>query len=276
MDDQVAVQRQRNARGKAYRLLERGVAAGVPAGVEVGEAVQRPRVVGRIPKQVGDAEVHAAAPGEDFLANGALDRIGVALRIGFGEGDAHLHRATGVHRVQAAEQFLAEGHHADEVVEDGAQLLLGAHREQALFVGFAGGRVDLESGAHQQRRHVQATGAPLDFLPGDLRQPRHGRIGLVGGLLLGDRQYRAEVAVAGRDALGGEGGLDIRGPALAVRHLGWHQPDHLGPHFGRAQHRLLQSLCAAGGQGKQRGKKGGTCDEVAHGIAVFSQEGGRP
>ncbi|MCY1527744.1 hypothetical protein D9M68_628200 [compost metagenome] len=254
MDHQVAVQRQGNARSQTHGVLEGGVAAGVPAGVEVGEAIQGRRVAGRIAQQVGDAEIHPATPGEDLLADGALHRIGVLLRIGLGEGDAHLHGAAGMHRVEGAEQLLAQGHHIDEVIEDRAQFLLGARSSEALAVGLARGRIDLQCRVHQEGRHMQPAGAALDFLAGDLPQSRHGRVHLVGGLLFGHRQHRAEVAVARPQLLGGEGRLDIGGPALAVGSLRRQQVDHLGAHLGRPQDRLLRTLGAAGGQGQQRGK----------------------
>ncbi|MNE82254.1 hypothetical protein D3C80_1789650 [compost metagenome] len=93
--------------------------------------------MGRIAQQVGDTEVHTAAPGEHLLADGALDRIGIALRIGFGKGDAHLHRAAGMHGVEVAEQLLTQGHHANEVVEDHAQFLFRAHTAETLLIGLA-------------------------------------------------------------------------------------------------------------------------------------------
>ena len=200
--------------------LERGVAAGVPAGVEVGEAVYGLVVVGGVAQQVGDAEVHAATPAEHFLAQGAVVGIGIAACMLLGEGNADLHRPTGVHRVEGAEQLPAQGHHADKVIEDRTQLFLAAHSGQALGVGLAGGRLQIEGGRNQKARDMQAAGATVDFLAGDLAQAGHLGVGLEGGLLLGNGQHGTQVAVAGVQLLAGKSHLDICGPALAVFHCG--------------------------------------------------------
>ncbi|MCY1527548.1 hypothetical protein D9M68_626170 [compost metagenome] len=270
VDDQVAIQRQGNARGQAHGALEGRIPAGVPAGVEVGEAIQGLRVAGRIAQQVGDAEIHAAASSEDFLANGTVHRVGVILRIGFRESDADLHRPAGMHRVEVAEEFPPQRHHVDEIVEDRAQFLLGTRGIEPLAVGLARGRIDLQRGVHHECRDMQTAGAAQDLLPGDLRQPRYRRVHLVGGLLLGDRQHRTEVAIARRDALGGEGRLDIGGPALTVGSLRRQQADHLGAHLGRPQDRLLRALGAAGGQGEQHDNGRETGEKAHYGVVHMS------
>ncbi len=70
--------------------------------------------------------------------------------------------------------------------------------------------------------------AAVDLLPGDAPQARHRRVDLEGGLLLGHRQHRAQVALARLKALGAEGHLDVPGPARAVRHLGRQQAQDPG------------------------------------------------
>ncbi len=246
--DQIAIQRQRNPRDATHRALERGVATGIPAGVEVGEAVQRRRVVRRIAKQVGDAEIHAAAPAEHLAADAAVQRIGIAVRVLLGESDADLHRPAGVYRVEAAEQLAAHGHDGDEIVECLAQFLLRARRGQALAVGAAIGRLDIQRRADQERRHVQLAGTTLDLAGGDPAQAGHRRVDLVGGLLLGHRQHRTEILVAGVDLLGGKGRVDIAGPPLAIAHRGRHQADDLRPYFVGVGRRRLRRPRTAPGQ----------------------------
>ncbi|MNR68472.1 hypothetical protein D3C85_1930420 [compost metagenome] len=56
-----------------------------------------------------------------------------------GKIDADLHWPAGMHRVEAAEQGLAHGHHADEIIENRAQLLFAARGIQPVAVGFAVG-----------------------------------------------------------------------------------------------------------------------------------------
>ncbi|MNH10575.1 hypothetical protein D3C79_700580 [compost metagenome] len=68
----------------------------------------------------------------------------------------------------------------------------------------------------QQARDVQARGAAVDLVTGDTPQVGHLRVGIEGRLLLGHRQYRAQVALAGGNPLGFEGLLNVLGPALTV------------------------------------------------------------
>ncbi|MNV48681.1 hypothetical protein D3C71_1406000 [compost metagenome] len=147
--NEVAIQRQRDARSPTHSILERGIAAGVPTGVEIGEAIQRLRVIHRIAEQMGDAEVHPATTGKDFTADRTVHRVGIILGLLLGKLDADLHRPAGVHRVEACEQRLAHGHHADEIIENRAQFLLAARRIQAIAVGFSIGRIDPQSSANQ-------------------------------------------------------------------------------------------------------------------------------
>src|SRR5690606_792128 len=108
MNDQVAIERQLDARRQAQCLLKRRVATGIPAGVEVGETIQRAAVVSRVVHQMGDAEVHAATTPEHFVASRAFPCLGVVTGASFGEGDADLHRPAGAYRVELAEQLAAQ------------------------------------------------------------------------------------------------------------------------------------------------------------------------
>ena len=219
-DGQVAIKCQWYARRTADGILKSGIAAGVPARIEVGKAINRLCVVHRITQQVSDAEIHTAASGEDFLADRAGHGVGVLPCAFFGKGDADLHRPAGVYRVQAAKQVFAQWHHADEIIKNGAQLALGAGRIQALIVGFTVGRSDAQGTAHYKLGDMQLAGAAVDFTAGDLAQPRHRRVGLKGRFLLGHSQHGTQVFIGGRQALGSECDLDIRCPAGAVRNLG--------------------------------------------------------
>ncbi len=186
---------------------------------------------------MGDAEIHAATAAEDLVANAAFVGIGVIARTRLGEGDADLHRPAGSHRVEHAEQLPAQGHQAEEVVEDLTQLLLGAHPGQPLLVGLAVGRLEAQRGVHQKTRNMQAVRAPLDLLPGDLRQAGHRRRGLEGRFLHRHGQHGTEVFVAGRNRQGAERRLDIRRPAIAIRNVGRHQPGDLRAYFVRVRRR---------------------------------------
>src|SRR3546814_19568963 len=64
----------------------------------------------------------------------SLDRIRIILCMRFGERDAHLHRPAGMHRIEITEQALAQRYHADEILEDSAQLPLGPRRLQPLAI----------------------------------------------------------------------------------------------------------------------------------------------
>ncbi|MNN64199.1 hypothetical protein D3C81_1796290 [compost metagenome] len=86
-----------------------------------------------------NAKVHAATPGKDFASYRAFHRIRIAFGLLFGKVDADLHRPAGVHRVEACEQGLAHGHHANEVIENRTQLLFAARGIQPVAVGFAVG-----------------------------------------------------------------------------------------------------------------------------------------
>jgi len=60
--------------------------------------------------------------------------------MGLGEGHADLHRPARAHRIAVGEQPLAEGHPADEVLVQLAQLPLGLYRIETLAVALAVGR----------------------------------------------------------------------------------------------------------------------------------------
>ena len=149
-------------------------------------------------------------------------RVRVVPRLFLGKGDADLHRAAGVHRVQAAEQAFTQGHHANEVIEDRAQLPLGTGGIQALVVGFARGRGDVECTAHEEGGDVQLAGATVDLGACDFGQARHGWVSLEGRFLFSHRQHGTQVFVAGREPLRGKRCIEISGPALAIRGFGRH------------------------------------------------------
>ncbi len=71
-------------------------------------------------------------------------------------------------------------------------------------------------------------GAAVDLLPGDLRQPRHLRVSPERRLLFGHRQHRTQVLIARLNALRGEGGGNIGGPALTIAGVGRDQRQQPG------------------------------------------------
>src|SRR3546814_13628130 len=84
------------------------------------------------------------AAAEDFVADRAVHRIRIILRVRLGEVDADLHRPARFDRIEAAEQALARRHHVDEVLEHRAQFALGAHRLDPFGVAAAVGRTDAQ------------------------------------------------------------------------------------------------------------------------------------
>ena len=208
-----------------------------------------------------DAEVHAAPAGEHFAANAAVHRVGITSRLFLRKVDTHLHRPCGMHRVETTKQRVSQRHHADEVIEDAAQVFLRARCAQAISVSLAGGRTQLQRAAYDKRRHMDFSCTPQDFILRDLAHIRHGWVHLVSGLLLGDREHRADVFRAGVDFLGIEGGVDVLGPPRAVGHLGRQQPHDLRLHFGFAALRLLRVAC--GGATSQHHQSGKTEDQTA-------------
>ncbi|MNZ42741.1 hypothetical protein D3C78_603240 [compost metagenome] len=187
--DQIPVQGQGLAADPAHRGLEGGVAARIPARIEVGETVEGVRVVGGITEDVFGAKPDAPATGEDFVADGLLDGIGVATGVGLGEGHAHLHGAPGAHRVEVAKELLAHGHGPYHVLEDLAHLPLGAKGIDARGVGFARRGLDGEGGAYHELGDQQLGRPGIDLLPGYLAKAGHHGIRLIGGLLLRHRQH---------------------------------------------------------------------------------------
>ncbi|SVK52572.1 Uncharacterised protein [Acinetobacter baumannii] len=201
-----------------------------------------------------NAEVHAAASAEDFAPNRTVNRIRIPFGMRLGEGDAHLHRAAGMNRVQMTEQLLPHRHAVDHVIEDIAQILFSAHLIQALAVALAVRRRDLQRGMHQKVRDMHLIGAAVDLLPGDLRQPRHLRVSLERRLLFGDRQHRAQVLIARLDALRDERGGDIGGPTLTVAGIGRDQRHQSRFDVGGARRRRGGGCFA--GTARQRQQRG--------------------
>jgi hypothetical protein len=154
-----------------------------------------------------------------------------------------------------AEQLLPHRHAVDHVIEDIAQILLGAHLIQPLAVALAVRRRNLQCGVHQKVRDVHLIGAAVDLLPSDLRQPRHLRVSLERRLLFGHRQHRTQVLIARLDALRGEGGGNIGSPALPIAGVSRDQRHQSGFDVGGARRR-----CRGGGfdgtarQRQQRGQ----------------------
>jgi len=169
-----------------------------------------------------DAEVHAAASAEHLVVNAARDRIGVALRarMPFGIRDAHLHRAAGANRIQAAEQTFAERHPADEVRKDVTQLRLGLHRLQPLPIALAIRRLHAQRRIHQELRNLVARRSCIDLTTGDGGQPGHGRSGVERRFLLGDRDHAANVLRRRADRQRFEGRENVDGPTFAILDCG--------------------------------------------------------
>jgi len=134
-----------------------------------------------------------------------------------GEGHRHLHRPAGAHRVQAGQQApAAQRQPRDHLLEQCAQLALGAQGLQPLCPAAAIRRAQGKRGIHRERGHVARRRAALDLGQGDAAEAGHRRIGAVGGFLLDHRQCRAQVGIAGLDLERGEGRLHIARPAFAV------------------------------------------------------------
>ena len=219
---QVAVGGELLAGGHGQGALEGGVAAGVVAGVVVREAILHLGVVDGVVQQVGDAEVQAAATGEDFLPDAAGVAVGVGLALGvvFGIADGDLHGAAGAHGVVLAEQALAEGHGVDEVLEGAAEVFFGAGTVDALGVALAVAAGQGQCGADHEAGDVVAGGAFVDGLPGDGGQAGHHGIDLEARFLLDDGDGGAQAAAGGGQPQQREGGLDVGGPAAGVLHVG--------------------------------------------------------
>ena len=153
-----------------------------------------------------------------------------------------------MHRVEAAKQVFAQRHHADKVIEDGAQLAFGACRIKALVIGFARWRGDIQRAAHHELRDVQLARAPIDFAAGDFCQVGHRRVSLKSRFLLSHGQHRTQVFVVGLKLLRGESGVNVVGPTLAIRNVGGQQLKQPRTRlFGRAAGQRLGALAAAPG-----------------------------
>src|SRR5690606_27852143 len=155
-------------------------------------------------------------------------------------------RPAGAYRVEHAEQLLAQRYDIEEIVEDGAQLLLGTDLRQAFVVSLAIGRFKTQCGIHHKARDVQASRPAVDLLTGNFRQARHRRRGLEGRLLNRYGQHRAEVLIGRPDIQGAEGRLYIRSPAVAVGYFGGHQTHDPGAYLLWMGLRYLRVLGAAG------------------------------
>jgi len=231
--NQIPVQGQGLAADPADRRLEGSIAARVPARIEVGEAIEGIRVVGRIAEDVSGAKPDAPAAGEDFVADGLLHGIGVAAGVGLGEGDADLHGAAGAHRVEVAEELPAHGHRTYHVLEDLAHLPLGTKGIDARGIGLAGGGLDGERRAHHELGDEQLGRPSVDLLPGNLAKAGHHGIGLVGGLLLRHRQHAADVVIAHRQPLARERRHHVVGPARLVGYLARQEAHYAALHVRR-------------------------------------------
>ena len=207
-------------------------------------------VRGFITQQVGDAEVHAAAAGEDFAADAALHFVGIIAGIGFGERDRHLHRPAGLHRVPVLEQALAQRHAADQVFVHLAEFTLGAHHRQPVGITAAVAGRQLERGVQGEKRDVFCLGAALEFGPRNPRQVRHHRVGDVARFLFKHGQHRADVLGVGGNLLRLHGHGDVGGPALPVRHVRRDAAGHVLPNL------LQRRPARRGGAGakQQRGQ----------------------
>ncbi|SAF47143.1 Uncharacterised protein [Enterobacter cloacae] len=94
----------------------------------------------------------------------------------FRKCDTHLHRTAGMHRIQRSKQLLPHRHHIDEIIENGAKLLLGFHRIQPFAIAFTVWRGDFKGGMYQENRDMHRFGPAVDLFPGDFVQARHNRI----------------------------------------------------------------------------------------------------
>ena len=260
--DQIAIQSQCGTAQTADSGLKSGVATGIPAGVEVGKAVEGIGVLRLIAEDMFGTKPDTAAAGKDFVADGLLDRIGVTAGIGLGKGDAHLHRAAGVHRVHVAKQGLAHRQHADHVFENFAHLPLGAKRIDALGIALACRRVDGERGPHHKLGDQQLGRPRVDLLPGDLAKARHHGVGLIGRLLLCHRQHGTDVVIVDCHSLGSERRHHIVGPPLLVDHMAGQKPHDAALHVRRLARlhgwrgRLFGGHCRARCVARCRGRSG--------------------
>src|SRR5438105_13419611 len=103
---EIAIEIERYPRHLGYGALECRVAAGILPRVEVGEAIEWPRVGGRVIEQMGDSEIDATAAGGQLVADRSRKRIRVRLGRGEGLGElnADLHRADRAHRIAISKQ----------------------------------------------------------------------------------------------------------------------------------------------------------------------------
>ena len=181
--DQIAIQRQRNPRDATHRALERGVATGIPAGVEVGEAV--PAAPGSPPDSQAGGRCRNTPPRRLNTRGGCCRPAdGIAVRVLLGESDADpasARRCTT--RLSPPNSLPPMGTMAMKSSNVSLSSFSVQRRGEALAVGAAIGRLDIQRRADQERRHVQLAGTTLDLAGGDPAQAGHRRVDLVGGLL---------------------------------------------------------------------------------------------
>ena len=165
-------------------------------------------------------------PREYLAADVSGDRVWIPLLLCMllGELDAHLHRPAGTHRIQTPEEPLAERHHANEVLEQLAQVLLGPGLIEALAVAHAVWRANAERRAYHELRNAMTRRSRLNFATRDGRQPRHGGIDQKVRFLLRHRQYRANVLGRRRHVQRLEGGKDVDRPTWPIHDFRRHQP----------------------------------------------------
>ncbi len=118
----------------------------------------------------------SATQGEDLLTHRPVDFPRITVRMLLSKGNADLHRATGMHRIERAKQLLPHRHHINEIIKNGAQLFLGFHRIQPIAIAFAVWRGDFKGGMHQENRDMHRFRATVDLFPGNFVQPRHHRV----------------------------------------------------------------------------------------------------
>jgi len=151
----------------------------------------------------------------------------------------------------------AHRHHADEVLEDRAELLLGPDRVDALGVGPAVGRPDLQSGAHGERGRAHARGFSVDLVARDPTEVGHRRFGAKARFLFGDGQRGTDVGQARRDLQRGERGVEVGGPASAIGQIRREQAGDLRPQLRRTERRRLAQALVDRAAGERSDAEGG-------------------
>ena len=181
-------------------------------------------------------------------------RVGMRADVALGERHVDLHRPARSHRVRAGEEALAERHHADEVLEDLAQLALGPAR------GRSARRSSRRSTTRGATRHAPRAAARRPARRAGRSRPRRSpagrrrRVGVKARLLLGDGDDGARVLRRDGDVLDREGGVDVGGPAVRVSRS-------RGQHAGDQRARLRRRHRRRRGRGRRRAAGGETGGE---------------